>query len=73
MLQRLAPSVAVIILTVACGQSDPGITTAVKTKLAADDTVNGTVATKAEADRAVSLARDTNGVKSVVNNLRIGR
>jgi BON domain len=36
-------------------------------------TLNGMVATKAEADRAVSLARDTNGVTSVVNNLRIGR
>jgi hypothetical protein len=36
-------------------------------------TLNGIVATKAEADRAVSLARDTNGVTSAVNNLRIGR
>jgi hyperosmotically inducible protein len=69
--------------------TDAAVTSAVKTKFLADTTVsglkidvdtrdgavtlNGTVATKAEADRAMSLARNTNGVKSVVNNLRIGR
>lgn len=68
---------------------DAAVTSAVKTKLLADTavsglkidvdtkdgivTLNGMVVTRAEADRAVSLARDTNGVKSVVNNLRIGR
>jgi hypothetical protein len=41
MLQRFAMvlSAAGLAMTVACSQSDPGITTAVKTKLAADDTV----------------------------------
>jgi hyperosmotically inducible periplasmic protein len=61
----------------------------VKTKLLADTTVSGLkidvdtkdgvvtlnrmVANKAEADRAMSLARDSAGVKRVVSNLRIGR
>jgi osmotically-inducible protein OsmY len=35
--------------------------------------LNGTANTRAEADRAVALARDTNGVTRVVNNLKIGR
>ncbi len=69
--------------------TDAAITSAVKAKLLADTavsglkidvdtnggvvTLNGTVATKTEADQAVSLARDTNGVTRVVNDLRIGR
>jgi hyperosmotically inducible protein len=68
---------------------DAAITSAVKSKFLADTavsglkidvdtrggivTLDGMVATKAEADRAVSLARDTDGVARVVNNLRIGR
>ena len=74
---------------VACAASDPGITTAVKSKLAADDTVkayqidvdtaekvvtlSGTVATAAQKTEAGSIARDTTGVTRVVNNLRVGR
>jgi len=69
--------------------ADAAITSAVKAKLLADRTVqgltidvdtkagvvalNGTVASRAEADRAVALARDTEGVDHVVNNLRTGR
>lgn len=69
--------------------SDAGITTAVKTKLLADaavkgvtidvDTANGIVtlsgrvASRAEADQALELARNTEGVKSVVDRLQIGR
>jgi len=69
--------------------TDAAVTTAVKTKFLADTavsglkidvdtkdgvvTLNGMVATKAEADRAVTLARDSDGVKRVVTNLRIGR
>ena len=69
--------------------TDAAVTSAVKGKFLADTavsglkidvdtnngvvTLNGTVATKTEADRAVSLARDTDGVTRVVNNLRIGR
>jgi hyperosmotically inducible protein len=74
--------------TMACSQSDTGITTAVKSRMAADDTVkaseinvdthnhvvtlNGTVASNAEKERAVAIARDTNGVTSVVDDLVIG-
>ena len=66
---------------------DPTITAAVKTKLLADKTVsglkidvdtkdgvvtlNGTADTRAEAQRAVKLARGTTGVKRVVNNLTV--
>jgi len=69
--------------------SDAAITSAVKAKLLADsgtrgtsidvDTragvvaLNGTVASRAEAERAVTLARNTDGVDHVVNNLKVGR
>jgi len=91
MLQRFAIllSAAGLVMTVACSQSDPGITTAVKTKLAADDTVKayeinvdtsnhvvtltGTVDTPAAKDQAVIIARNTNGVNDVVDHLTVGR
>jgi len=76
-----------ICLTVACGQSDPGITTAVKSKFAADDTVkayqidvdtngrvvtlSGTVETAAAKDQAVTLARQTDGVRDVVDHIAV--
>jgi osmotically-inducible protein OsmY len=69
--------------------TDATVTSAVKAKLLADTavsglkidvdtrdgsvTLNGMVPTQAEADRAVSLVRETNGVKSVINQLRTGR
>lgn len=78
---------AIAITTVACSQSDPGITTAVKSKLAADDTVksyridvdtkdrivtlNGAVDTAAAKARAVELARGTEGVTNVVDQLTV--
>jgi osmotically-inducible protein OsmY len=68
---------------------DAAITSGVKTKFLADssvsglkidvDTANGvvtltgTVPSRAEADRAVSMARETSGVTRVVDNLRVGR
>jgi len=71
----------------ACAASDPGITTAVKSKLAADDTVKayqidvdtqggvvtltGTVPTAAARDRAVQLARETDGVTRVEDRLTV--
>lgn len=88
MLQRLAGLLAVAALTAACGQTDMGITTAVKAKLAADDTVKayeinvttqegvvtleGTVETSSARDRAVMLARETDGVREVNNRLTVG-
>ena len=90
MFQRFAIllSAGALAVTVACSQTDAGITSAVKSKMAADDTVkaseinvdthnhvvtlNGTVGSKAEKDRAVMIARNTNGVNSVVDDLRVG-
>ncbi|HVL69523.1 MAG TPA: BON domain-containing protein [Vicinamibacterales bacterium] len=73
--------------TIACAQSDPGITTAVKSKLAADDTVkaytidvdtkdrvvtlNGRVDTEIARDRALELARNTDGVRDVVDQMTV--
>jgi hyperosmotically inducible protein len=80
-------AVAAIGMLAACAQSDPGITTAVKAKLAADDTVKayridvdtkegvvtllGAVDTPAAKTRAVELARGTDGVRNVVDQLTV--
>src|SRR5688572_10877311 len=82
-----AVSAVVLALTVACSQSDAGITTAVKSKLAADDmvkayqvdvdtankvvTLSGDVETAAQRDHAVMIARQTDGVADVINQLRV--
>jgi hyperosmotically inducible protein len=81
-------SAGALAVTVACSQTDTGITSAVKSKMAADDTVkaseinvdthnhvvtlNGTVGSKAERERAVMIARNTKGVNSVIDDLRVG-
>jgi hyperosmotically inducible protein len=78
---------AIAMLSMACAQSDAGITTSVKSKLAADDTVKayqidvdtkdrvvtltGRVNTQAAKDQAVAIARDTQGVTNVVDNLTV--
>src|SRR5215510_7457449 len=90
MYQRFAIllSAGALAVTVACSQTDAGITSAVKTKMAADNTVkaseinvdthnhvvtlNGTVGSAAEKERAVMIARNTRGVTSVVDDLRVG-
>ena len=77
----------IAVSTIACSQSDPGVTTAVKTKLAADDvvkayridvdtkdhvvTLSGAVDTPAARTRAVELARGTEGVRDVVDQLTV--
>jgi len=87
MLQRLAVLVCAAGLAVACGQTDAGITTAVKTKLAADDTVKayqidvdterrvvtltGEVQTTLAKDQALKLARETDGVTDVIDKLAV--
>jgi hyperosmotically inducible protein len=91
MLQRfaMALSAAGLVMTAGCSQSDSGITTAVKTKLAADDavkasdisvdtgkrvvTLNGTVDALAAKQRAVMIARDTKGVTNVVDDIVVDR
>jgi osmotically-inducible protein OsmY len=72
---------------VACSKSDPGVTTAVKAKLAADDTVKayqinvdtkdrvvtlkGEVDTEAAKARAMEIARATEGVRDVVDAMTV--
>ena len=88
MLQRCAAVLAAAILTVACAQTDAGITTNVKTKLAADDTVkayqvdvdtrngvvtlSGTVENAAAKEQAITIARGTDGVRDVIDQIRVG-
>ena len=76
-----------LLVTFACAASDPGITTAVKSKLTTDDTVKahqidvdtkegvvtltGTVDSAAAKSRAVELARGTDGVRNVVDNISV--
>jgi hyperosmotically inducible periplasmic protein len=73
------------VLAVGCGQTDSGITTAVRTQLAADEsvpadqinvetddgvvTLTGQVDTEVGRLRAVEIARETRGVRDVVNEL----
>jgi hyperosmotically inducible protein len=82
-----AVSAVVLAFTVACSQSDAGITTAVKAKLAADTqvkaykvdvdtqnkvvTLSGEVETPAQHDKAVMIARNTKGVTDVVDRLQV--
>ena len=83
----VASAVMTAFMWVGCGTNDPGITTAVKSKLAADErtsamkidvdtrervvTLNGTVQTAAEKAAAEAVAKNTEGVTSVVNNLTV--
>jgi len=71
----------------ACAQSDTGITTAVKGKLVADDlvkarqinvdtkdkvvTLTGEVRTQAEETRALEIARETKGVRDVIDQIAV--
>ena len=82
-----AVSAVVLAFTIACSQSDAGITTAVKSKMAADDTVkaykvdvdtenkvvtlSGDVDTEAQRAHAVMIARNTDGVTDVIDQLRV--
>jgi hyperosmotically inducible periplasmic protein len=78
---------AAVAFAVACAQTDAGITTKVKSKLAADDTVkayqidvdtkdkvvtlSGNVDSQAAKDQAVAIARATEGVADVVDNITV--
>ncbi len=80
-------SAAALVFTVACGQTDAGITTAVKSKLAVDDmvkayqvdvdtsnkvvTLSGDVETAAQREHAITIARNTDGVRDVIDQLRV--
>lgn len=83
----LLGAAAIALTAVACSSTDPGLTTAVKSKFAADDTVkaykidvdtkegvvtlNGAVDTAAARARAVELARGTDGVRDVVDQMTV--
>jgi hyperosmotically inducible protein len=83
----LIAAVSVMFAAAGCSQTDPGITTAVKARFAADDTVkayqidvdtkngvvslSGAVETPAAKAQAVRLARETEGVTDVADNLTV--
>src|SRR5262245_12084985 len=87
-LSSLAAVIVFAVITAGCGQTDPGITTAVKGKFAQDDLVKaheievtthdhvvrleGTVESAPARERAVQLARNTDGVRDVIDQLRFG-
>ena len=90
MLQKVARWLVVSsVLAIACAQSDAGITTAVKSKLAADDTVKayqinvdtadrvvtltGTVDSSIAKAQAIQIASRTDGVKNVVDKLAVAQ
>lgn len=84
-MKKLFSVLALSAFVAACSASDPGVTTAVKSKFAADDTVkayqidvdtqdgvvtlSGAVETQMAKDRAVQLARETDGVARVEDRL----
>jgi osmotically-inducible protein OsmY len=86
---KLAALVAggALVLSVACAQTDAGVTTSVKSKLAADDTVKayqidvdtqnhvvtlkGDVETAVAKERAIEIARGTSGVTDVIDQLSV--
>ena len=86
-LSSLLTAVALAVVTAACAQTDAGLTSKVKSKLAADDlvkaheinvtttdhvvTLTGSVQTPAVKAQAVRLARETEGVRDVVDDLHV--
>jgi hyperosmotically inducible protein len=77
-----------LVVTVGCAQTDAGITTNVETRIAAAadvsasqvevDTRNGVVTltgvveTQAAKDEALAIARGTDGVRDVIDQVRVG-
>ena len=80
-------AVVLAAVTTACGSTDAGITTSVKSKFAVDDTVKayqidvttregvvtltGDVETAAAKMQAVQIARTTDGVRDVIDQLNV--
>jgi hyperosmotically inducible protein len=87
MLKKYAVVLAGLVFTVACSQTDAGITTKVKTKMAADTTVkayeinvdtrnhvvtlSGDVDTSAAKEQAIQIARGTEGVTDVIDQIHV--
>ncbi len=79
--------VLALVFTVACGRTDVGITTSVQNRLTVDDmvraanvdvttedgvvTLRGQVDSHAEREQALMIARETDGVRSVVDELQV--
>lgn len=86
-IQFAAVTFGVVAFTSACAQSDVGITTSVKTRLAADElvkarninvdtkdrvvTLTGNVGSQSEEAKALEIARGTGGVVDVVDNISV--
>jgi hyperosmotically inducible protein len=82
-----AAILAAVGFSAACAQTDAGVTTKIKTQLAADDlvkarnidvdtkdhvvTMTGTVSSEAEEAQALKIARATTGVSQVVDNITV--
>jgi hyperosmotically inducible periplasmic protein len=82
-----AIAVAFAALTIACAQTDTGVTASVKSRLATDDmvkgrniqvdtkdhvvTLTGQVQTEQEQRKAIEIARGTSGVVDVVDDLAV--
>ena len=87
MRSRFLLGIGTAVLAVACAQTDAGVTTSVKTQLAADElvrarnidvdtrdrvvTLKGEVRSTEEEARALQIARNTEGVNDVVDQLEI--
>lgn len=87
MRSRLLTVTGVAVLAIACGGSDAGITTSVKSQLISDDlvrarnievdtvdrvvTLRGEVLSEAEEAQAIELARNTDGVANVVDEIEV--
>jgi hypothetical protein len=87
-LAGLIPMAALVFTIACGGQTDAGITADVKTSLASDESVSafdvdvdtregvvtltGTVPSMMAKDRAVEIARTSDGVRDVIDNLRVG-
>jgi hypothetical protein len=79
--------VAALVFTVACGRTDAGITASVQSRLAVDDmvraadvdvtnedgvvTLRGQVDSFAEKQQALMIARETDGVRNVIDELEV--
>ncbi len=87
MTSRLLIAAGIAACAVGCAKSDSGITTSVKSQLVSDDlvkarnidvdtkdrvvTLTGEVRSTAEEDKAIQLARNTDGVANVVDRLDV--
>lgn len=86
-MKKIAGLFAATVFAVACGQTDSGITTAVKSRMAVDPTVKayqidvethdkvvtlrGEVASSAAETMAIRIARDTDGVRDVIDEIGV--